>query len=236
MLVYSILNQFNFITKITFQKKVFKSEINLKQYLKVSKKRRLHNYSTILFSKVKNFQRSHDKRTIYFSFLIMIFSFLGSFETIYLTIHKLNGSFAICSSQNCTVILDSVFSNFIEIPVSVIGSFLYLLVFFLVFKKLNCYYSNKNLDKSFYFFMLSIQIFLSFFSTYFALILKIFLQTNCPWCAFSMLVSSLLLLLDTLSRNGNKIINLNYIAYLILVLGATTYSLFLLNILEILSF
>ena len=234
MISINLLNQYKLLRLKTTQKKLFNSRLNIEKKLAITKKIKSHNYFTLLFYKAEILERSHDKRTICFNISSLLFSFLGSVETMYLTINKLNGFFSMCSSQNCTMVLDSVFSNLIGIPISMIGASLYVLVFILLSKKLICYYS-KNSDKLIEFSIITFQFLLSFFSLYFFLILKFFLQTNCPWCAFSIFITSLLLFFGTISKNGSKIINLNYISCLIVGLSVTLYCLFLLNILEIIS-
>jgi uncharacterized membrane protein len=236
MIINSIFNQCKLLSIKIIRKNYYSSKLNIKSNLKITKKVKPKNYFPIFSSNIDNIHRSHDKRIIYFNIFSLFFSCLGLVETTYLTITKLNGSFAICSSQNCTIVLDSVFSNFIGIPISIFGAFLYVCIFSLVTKQLIRYYTHKNFDKLLNVLLITIQFFLCFFSFYFAVILKTFLQTNCPWCAFSMLISSLLLYFSTISKNGNKIVNLNYLAYSISGISIFIYFLFFLNILEIISF
>ena len=140
-----------------------------------------------------------------------------------------------CSNQNCSIILDSVFSNFSGIPFSTFGVLLYFSVFALCTKKIIILNSNKNCTNLEDSIIILLEFILCFFSFYFSLILKIFLQTNCPWCAFSMFISSVLLFFNIISKNENRILTLNYILMLIFGLSTAVYYLFFLNILEILN-
>ena len=191
---------------------------------------KIHNF---FLSPVASISRSHENRIQNFKFFNLAFSFLGACETIYLTINKLNGSLGMCSNQTCTAVLDSVFSNFIGVPISLLGALLYSAIFFLNYKNLANSNSKREYNKSTQLIILLLQFILCFFSSYFSVILKLFLQSNCPWCGLSMLISTLILFCSCISKNGNKIVNLYNI---ILFIGGgifLIYCLFFLNIFEL---
>jgi uncharacterized membrane protein len=208
-----------------------KKKSNLNSIITI-KEQRVYSF---FLSKVGNISRSHENRIQYFKFFNLGFSFLGACETIYLTINKLNGSLSMCSNQTCTIVLDSVFSNFIGIPISLLGALLYVAIFFFIYKNLIESDLKRKYSESAWLITFLFQFILCFFSSYFSVILKLFLQSNCPWCALSMLISTLILFFSCMSKNGNKILNLSNI---LLFIGGGTfiiYCLFFLNILELLS-
>jgi uncharacterized membrane protein len=211
--------------------------LNLRNKTKVNsintdKKQKNH---TFFFSKIGSISRSHENRIQCFKILNLGFSFLGTSETIFLTVNKLNGSLGMCSTQKCSIVLDSVFSSVNGIPMSLLGALLYFSIFFFNYRNLIEFDSKKKYDNSILLVILTLQFVLCFFSFYFSLILKLFLQSNCPWCAFSMLISSLILFFGCISKNGNKILDLSKIVLLIVCGIFIIYLLFFLNILEILS-
>jgi len=193
---------------------------------------KIHNF---FLSPVGSISRSHENRIQYFRFFNLAFSFLGACETIYLTISKLNGSLGMCSNQTCTMVLDSVFSNFIGVPMSLLGALLYFAIFFLNYRNLVKSNSKRKYNKSTQLITLLLQFILCFFSSYFSVILKLFLQSNCPWCSLSMLISTLILFFSSMSKNGNKIVNLSNIILSICGGIFIIYCLFFLNIFELLS-
>jgi len=77
-----------------------------------------------------------------------------------------------------------VFSYFLDIPLSLLGIFLYFLSGFQLFNFLeNCKNVNsKNnlLDIT----IITFPLLLGFFSSYFVYVLEKILKTSCPWCFF----------------------------------------------------
>lgn len=234
-MIYNIINFNNFATINLYAGKFnclnLRKKTNLNSII-TNKEKKFHN---LFLSQVGSISRSHENRIQYFKFFNLAFSFLGACETIYLIVNKLNGSLGMCSNQTCSMVLDSVFSDFIGIPISLLGALLYVTTFFFNYKNLVESNSKKKYNKSTQLITLLLQFILCFFSSYFSVILKLFLQSNCPWCALSMLVSALILFFSCMSKNGNKIVDLNNI---ILFIGSgifIVYCLFFLNIFEILN-
>ena len=133
-------------------------------------------------------QRNTEKKITFYKNISVSLATIGFIETIYLTFSKLNGSLLSCSNQNCSIVLSSVFSNFLGIPISSIGVFLYLITGIQLYRYYQKNVASKENDLLL-FISTTTPLQLSFFSLYFVFILTRILKVACPWCYFSIFLS-----------------------------------------------
>jgi len=79
------------------------------------------------------------KKFAIFSFLILLFAFLGFLDAFYLTVSHFSYDSLLCLPQSgCNLVTESVYSQILNIPLAVLGLvyyfFLLILSFFLIFK------------------------------------------------------------------------------------------------------
>jgi len=177
--------------------------------------------------------RNSKERSIAYNYTLLFLSFLGVSETFYLSFSKLVGSSVLCSDQNCSVVLSSVFSNFLGVPLSVFG----FVVYFLSFYQMLTFLKNKtgDFDKNCFLnqtFPLP-ALTLGFFSSYFVYILESILKTQCPWCFLSIFLSGLILITSTLISLGGKNFNFRSVLLFLVFLVLTVLTINSLNIIEL---
>ena len=203
----NILNISN-LTGITVNKK--QSFVKKKYGIVFFHKDHFFKQNNILYSKRPNLfrdgkiSRDQKRRIFSYSYISFSLSFFGVLETIYLTISKLNGSSVLCSNQNCSIVLNSMFSYFLNIPLSSFGIFIYLVscLQMLIILKTDLMESKNNQFFNEFFIFLPIS--LGFFSSYFIYILEEILKTPCPWCFLSIFFSGSILIIATIILTGIK--------------------------------
>ena len=180
--------------------------------------------------------RNKKKRTILLGYIFIFLTVLGFLETFYLTTSKIYEPLIICSNENCSIVLNSVFSYFLDIPLSLFGIFLYFLSGFQTFNFLekckNLNSKNNLLDIT----ITTFPLLLGFFSSYFVYVLEKILKTSCPWCFFSIFLSGLILILFSGISMGEKNFEVKSFIFLISVLFFFTYCTNILNIIELQNF
>ena len=182
------------------------------------------------------FSRDKKKKTVFYTYFCFIYSLLGCIETFYLTISKFNDSLILCSDQNCSIVLNSTFSSFFNIPLSFFGFLVYFslgLKLFILIKS----WDNKIIKK--FSFQISTTFFslvLSLFSIYFIYILEQVLKTSCPWCLFSIFLSGSLLIFLTIISSGDENINIRSSFFLFSLIFLIIFSLNSFNIIEMQNF
>lgn len=182
------------------------------------------------------FSRDKKKKTIYYTYFCFIYSLLGCIETFYLTISKLNDSLILCSDQNCSIVLNSTFSSFFNIPLSFFGFLVYFSLGTKLFNLIKIW-DNKIIKK--FSFQISTTFFslvLSLFSTYFIFILEQVLKTSCPWCFFSIFLSGSLLIFLTFISSGDENINIRSSFFFISLIFLIIFSINSFNIIEMQNF
>jgi len=231
-------NFYHLTIKINRRKTLF----NLHPNYSIFKKNYLVRPHILIFSPALSYSkfgeiiRTKEVRSKSYYYLCFFLSFLGIFETFYLTFSKLNSSSILCSNQNCSIVLSSVFSYFLNIPLSTFGFVLYFLVGIQFLKTLIRFPNDntKHVNSQMIIYILSL--FLDFFSFYFIYILENILKTSCPWCVFSIFLSGLLLIITTLIGAGDK----NFRVRSFLVFSSFTCIIILtvnaLNIIELQNF
>ena len=179
--------------------------------------------------------RSNKKRTIFYNQICLLLSLVGLLETSFLTLSKINGQSVICSNQNCSIVLSSVFSNFLDIPFSGIGLILYFLIGLRAFHSIENNSENKNIIScdSLDFIFQSFSLQLSVFGSYFVFVLEKILKTTCPWCYFSIFLSGTILIFSTLSFIGDKNFELKSFLLSIFFIAILVFIINCLNILEL---
>ena len=180
--------------------------------------------------------RNKKKRTALLGYILIFLSVLGFFETFYLTTSKIYEPLIICSNENCSIVLNSVFSYFLDIPLSLFGIFLYFLSGFQIFNFLE---NRKNLNSKNNLLDITITTFpllLGFFSSYFVYVLEKILKTSCPWCFFSIFLSGLILTLISGISMGEKNFEVRSFIFLISVSLFFTYCINILDIIELQNF
>merc|ERR1712216_979631 len=123
--------------------------------------------------------RSNKKRTIFYNKICLFLSLIGLLETSFLTLSKINGQSVICSNQNCSIVLSSVFSSFLDIPFSTIGLIFYWFLF--RFRLRTNFKNNLSMVLFIYFFIgnnFDIFDFKSFFLSIFFMAILVFI-INC---------------------------------------------------------
>jgi uncharacterized membrane protein len=182
------------------------------------------------------FLKKNRERNLSYTFICTFLSITGFIETFYLTISKISGSSVVCSDQNCSMVLSSVFSNFLDIPVSLFGIILYFLTGLQIFEFLG-YTREYNLKKSFFEgSSILFPLFLSFFSSYFVYILEEILKTTCPWCFFSIFISGAILILWTITSIGEQNIGVKSLIFFFFLTSFSTFFMNSLNIIELQNF
>ncbi|CAC27037.1 hypothetical protein [Guillardia theta] len=185
------------------------------------------NYKLIFFKYKRHSEFLEAEKNVF----IIILSLIGILETSYLTFYKYTNSEIYCSSLSCSKVLSSTFSEIMGIPLSLIGFFFYLIIFFKNTKIKNIFnisdYHSFYLD---YFFVLY-----NTMAIYFSLILEIFIKNDCLYCFLSILNLSIIQLLKGLMDSGN--LNENYkknnLIYLIIFQFFLIFIFHKLNIIEI---
>ena len=179
--------------------------------------------------------RSNKKRTIFYNKICLFLSLIGLLETSFLTLSKINGQSVICSNQNCSIVLSSVFSSFLDIPFSTIGLILYFLIGLRAFHSIENNSENKNIISrhsiDFIFHSFSLQ--LSFFGLYFVFVLEQILKTTCPWCYLSIFLSGTILIFSTLSFFGDKNFDLKSFFLSIFFMAILVFIINCFNIIEL---
>lgn len=66
-------------------------------------------------------------------FTLLLFSFIGLIDSIYLTIYHFYGETPMCPTEGCETVLTSSFSEIQGIPISILGVLFYSLIIFIVF-------------------------------------------------------------------------------------------------------
>ena len=199
------------------------------------------SYSYLCAFKSKNiiedrFLRKKEKRILFYRYFCFLFSILGYLETFYLSISKINGNLLLCSDQNCSNVLNSVFSYFLDIPLSCFGCVIYFLSSVQIYKTL----TNKNEKNSKKIFWdissIFIPLLLSIFSCYFVFILENILKIPCPWCFSSIFLSGCLLLFSTISSIGDDAFEIESSTFFLLLTGILIFTVNALDIIEIQNF
>jgi uncharacterized membrane protein len=191
---------------------------------------RFHNFEKGKMS------RNKKKRTTLLGYILIFLSFLGFLETFYLTTSKIYEPLIICSNENCSIVLNSVFSYFLDIPLSLFGIFLYFLSGFQIFNFLENYKNVNSKNNLLDITITTFPLLLGFFSSYFVYVLEKILKTSCPWCFFSIFLSGLILTLFSGISMGEKNFEFKSFIFLISVSFFFTYCINILNIIELQNF
>ena len=148
--------------------------------------------------------RNKKKRTILLGYIFIFLTVLGFLETFYLTTSKIYEPLIICSNENCSIVLNSVFSYFLDIPLSLFGIFLYFLSGFQIFNFIESFKNVNSKNNLLDITVTTFPLLLGFFSSYFVYVLEKILKTSCPWCFFSIFLSGLILILFSGISMGEK--------------------------------
>jgi len=223
---------------INKKKHFFKIESVYSNYKKTyfAKSRILFSEPIISYFKFGKILRTRETRVVSYYYLCFFLSALGSIETLYLTILKLNGSFILCSDQNCSIVLSSVFSYFFGIPVSFFGLMLYFLTGTQLFKFLKNLNTGKEIALSSEIILNILPLSLGFFSSYFIYILESILNTACPWCFFSIFLSGSILTFTTIIGAGDNNLKIRQFLVFFCSLLFIVIIIHVLNILELQNF
>lgn len=214
------------LNKINKKKHFFKIESVYRIYKKnyFAKSRILFSEPIISYFKCGKILRTKETRVISYYYLCFFLSALGGIETLYLTISKLNGSFILCSDQNCSLVLSSVFSYFFGIPVSFFGLMLYFLAGTQLFNLLKNLHAGKEIARSSETILNILPLSLGLFSSYFIYILESILKTACPWCFFSIFLSGSILTFTTIIGAGDKNLKIRQFLVFFLLLVVHSYN------------
>jgi len=195
-----------------------------------------HIFTPTRYSKFGKIIRNKKTKSISYYYICFFLSVLGIFETFYLTFSKLNASTILCSNQTCSIVLNSVFSYFLDIPLSSFGFVLYFSVGVQFLKALIKLPIHNIKPKNSQVIIYILSLFLGFFSFYFTYILENILKTSCHWCVFSIFLSGFTLTVTTIIGAGDK--NLKIKSFL--GLSSLTFFIILivnaLNIIELQNF
>lgn len=177
--------------------------------------------------------RENRERKLVYIYICTFLSITGFIETFYLTISKLNGSSVICSEQNCSIVLSSVFSNFLDTPVSLFGIMLYFLTGLQIYKFLKKPQKNNLKNDFFEGSSIIFPLFLSFFSSYFVYILEKILKITCPWCFFSIFLSGSIMILWAITSIGEQNVSLKSLLFFFSLISFSTFLMNSLNVIEL---
>ena len=180
--------------------------------------------------------RNKKKRTILLGYIFIFLTVLGFLETFYLTTSKIYEPLIICSNENCSIVLNSVFSYFLDIPVSLFGIFLYFLSGFQIFNFIESFKNVNSKNNLLDITVTTFPLLLGFFSSYFVYVLEKILKTSCPWCFFSIFLSGLILILFSGISMGEKNFEVKSFVFVMSVSFFFTYCINILNIIELQNF
>ncbi len=130
----------------------------------------------------------------------LVISFLGFLDSTYLAVEHFRGEIPPCTVvQGCEEVTTSKYSVVLGVPLALVGSFYYLVVFSLVV----LYWQKSN------FLFLKLAMGLTVFGFIFSLVflyLQIFvIEAICIYCLFSLLTSTGLFVLSLISFYKNRI-------------------------------
>lgn len=176
--------------------------------------------------------RNHFSRGNFLKVLTVLFSFIGLFETSYLSFSKLNDSTILCSTQTCSFILNSTFSEIFSVPLVFFGFFFYFGIFTLVL--LNIFIQdiskiNTYIQVTFFY----ISCCLGNFSLFFVFLLEKTLESSCQWCLLSIFLSGIIYFFQLLIISGRFICDLNFFSKIFFFFNFTIFSIYCFNVIEI---
>ncbi len=133
---------------------------------------------------------------------ILLLSFFGLVDSMYITQHEVNGTPLLCSNiQNlngCNVVATSPYSHFLGIPLSEFGVLFYSIIF--VLAALEIVIFDKLLRR-----ILQVMSFIGVFaSLYFTLIQIFLIRAFCIYCLASAFITILILILASLIEPFKK--------------------------------
>mmetsp|Transcript_43489 Transcript_43489/g.103374 ORF Transcript_43489/g.103374 Transcript_43489/m.103374 type:complete len:249 (+) Transcript_43489:353-1099(+) len=176
--------------------------------------------------------RNHFKRGNFLKVWTVLISFIGVFETSYLSFSKLKDSSILCTTQTCSFVLNSTFSEIFGVPLVFFGFFFYFGIFTIVLLDI----CKKNISKK----NMYIQVALFYisgclcnFSLFFVFLLEKTLVSSCQWCLLSIFLSGLIYFFQISVMSGRFIFNLNYFSKIIFLLNLTVFSIYCFNVIEI---
>ncbi len=124
-------------------------------------------------------------------FLVLIFSLIGFVDAVYLTLnHYLNKTPKCLINTGCQKVLESKYSLFLKIPISLFGALLYLTLFS-IFLVIILFKNLKLLKLSLIITTIGFLI-----SLYLVYIQAFILKSFCFYCLLSFVVISLILILN----------------------------------------
>jgi len=128
-------------------------------------------------------------------YIFLIISFLGFVDATYLTAYHYSGKSVIClTNYNCQNVLNSKYSTFLSIPISLFGSIYYLTNFVIGISSI----INKKRNMLFAAVISSLGFITSLYLTY----LQIFvIKEICLYCIASAIFSTILLFLSIIIIN-----------------------------------
>jgi len=176
--------------------------------------------------------RNHFSRENFLKVLIVLFSFIGLFETSYLSFSKLNDSDIVCTTQTCSFVLNSTFSEIFGVPLVFFGVFFYFGIFTLVLLNIfmqNISKKNNYIQVTFFY----ISCCLGNFSLFFVFLLEKTLASSCQWCLLSIFLSGLIYFFQLLIISGRFICDLNFFSKTILIFNFAIFSIYCFNVIEI---
>lgn len=219
-----------------------RSNLKKKIYLNSNINRRDKNLS-ILHKNKKNYvdelkyrnflnERNHYNRNNFSHHIIISLSTLGLLETCYLSVLKLNDSNVICATNTCSFVLNSVFSEFMNIPIIYFGFLFYLTVFFLNFVIVNI---TNGSSKGYHLniFLYLVYIFSSSIGLFFIFILENILEKSCQWCLLSILLSGFIFVFQNIILSGRSVVNPKIFLNLFIFTGLVLIGSYWLNLIEI---
>lgn len=123
--------------------------------------------------------------------LVLFVALLGFVDASYLTVEHYKNTIPPCNvTGGCEVVLTSIYSKIVGIPVSLLGSIFYLFILIGAF----AYLENKNSDLFKWSLFLTIPGFI--FALWFVYVQIFILRSYCIYCLFSFLTTTILFTLS----------------------------------------
>lgn len=129
-------------------------------------------------------------REIFPNRFVLTLSFFATIEAFYLFYSKFQNSGLVCSVGTCSLVLDSPFSNFLEIPISFCGFLLYSQIPLFFLKNFDTKSKIKDiLDRYYQIFFGIFLVFFGIFEVYFSIVMEFILAMPCEWCLIFLILN-----------------------------------------------
>jgi uncharacterized membrane protein len=127
------------------------------------------------------------------SFLILILSFFGFIDSLYLVFIHYNEGLCFLDKSGCEIVNTSIYSEIFGIPVALLGVLAYLFIFVVSVYEIK---SSKKWEPRLILF--SFSLFSLFFSLYLTYLEIFVLKAICPFCIISAIIITLIFILSIL--------------------------------------